>query len=116
MDYLLALVYFPLRIRTMDVIHDLMCHAAIVLQNVVLRSTRRDSQFFCNRKNILQIVVGKLVHLGGVVLRDHKAMALRARTDIKESVRLIRFKELHGGNFSINDLAKNAVSIVRHLR
>lgn len=56
------------------------------------------------------------MHLGGVVLRDHKAMALRARTDIKESVRLIRFKELHGGNFSINDLAKNAVSIVRHLR
>lgn len=62
------------------------------------------------------MVVGKLVHLGGVVLRDHKAMTLRARTDIKECVRLIRLKELHGRYFSINDLAENAVSIVRHLR
>ena len=97
-------------------VDDLVRQSAVVLQDIVFRRTGRYRHLLGDRQNVLQVLIRQLVHLGGVVLRDHKAMALRARTDIKESVRLIRFKELHGGNFSINDLAKNAVSIVRHLR
>ena len=58
----------------MHMVDDLVRESAIVLQDIVFRSTGRHRHLFGDRQNVLQVLIRQLVHLGGVVLGDDEAM------------------------------------------
>lgn len=103
----------------------LVSQAAIVLQDVVFRCTRSNGHLLGHRQNVLQAIVRQLMHLGSMVLGNDQAMARRAWANVYESddtcIRtnkskaLVRLEQLHRRNLSIDDLAEDAVSVVRHL-
>ena len=51
-----------------DVIHDLMSDAAVVLQDVVILSVYGLSDFLCDRQDLCELVVGDIVEFCAVVL------------------------------------------------
>jgi hypothetical protein len=50
-----------------DVIHDLMSHTSIVLQNVVVLSIYRLSDLLCDRQDLGELIVGDIVEFCAVV-------------------------------------------------
>jgi hypothetical protein len=55
-----------------DVIHDLMSHTSIVLQNVVVLSIYRLSNLLCDRQDLCELIVGDIVEFCAVIFGDDK--------------------------------------------
>lgn len=51
-------------------IHDLMSHTSIVLQNIVVLSIHRLGNLLCNGQDLCELVVGDIVEFCAVVLGD----------------------------------------------
>jgi hypothetical protein len=66
-----------------NVIHDLMSHTSIVLQNVVVLSIHRLSDLLCDREDLGELVVGDIVEFCAVVFRDDELRGV-VRGDVEE--------------------------------
>jgi len=96
-------------------VDDLVRQSAVVLQDIVFRRTGRYRHLLGDRQDILQVLVRQLVRLGRMVLGDHQAVTRRAWSNIEERKRLVRLIQLHRWDLSIDNFAKDAVGVVRHL-
>lgn len=66
----------------MHVVNHLVCHAAVVLQDVVLFSAGSDSDLLGDGEQLRQMLIWDVVKLGTVVLGNDKSMALRDGSDV----------------------------------
>jgi hypothetical protein len=66
-----------------DVIHDLMSHTSIVLQNVVVLSIYRLSNLLCDRQDLCELIVGDIVEFCAVIFGDDELRGV-VRGDVEE--------------------------------
>ena len=108
-------------------VNNLVRPAAVVLQDVVLSCTRCNCNLLCNGKNVLQILIRQFMSHLGMILGDDKTVTRSTRTNVcrklshttlkrtQKSITLVRLSKFHGRDLAVNDLAKDAVSVLSHL-